>query len=562
MGSLQLVLAISLFTPLITGLAVLLFNNSKNMRDICGPIGGIITFASAIAIAMAIIDGQTISINLWQIVPGIGVSFNVTALGALFGIVASGLWILASIYSVGYMRGSKEKNQTRFNFYYAVAIHAAMAISYSGNLLMLFIFYEVLTFSTYPLVTHGQTKDAKDAGRLYMGILVATSLLLFLPALLWVWIISGTLDFTKGGIIPIDFSPSLLPILLAMFAFGIGKAALMPIHRWLPAAMVAPTPVSALLHAVAVVKAGVFSFLTIIVYIFGIDFLAESGAAVWLVWLAAFTILTSSIIAITKDDLKARLAYSTISQLSYILLGAALATQAAIEGAALHIVMHATAKITLFFCAGAIYVNAHIKKISELDGLGPKMPLVFIAFFVASLSIIGLPPLGGSWSKFMLMVGSVDAGIPLMLLVLGISSLLNIYYLLEPCTRAFFKPSLKEFHVDNHILTIFPPGNYCNLKLTFVFCSGLGKTSYNSNGDTMSNLNQSLKKMGNYASVSLVIIGICLIISEFFVHRHGEIKLEDFPVFPVIYGFSASVFIVVVGIGLRYLLMRKEDYYD
>ena len=140
MGSLQLVLAISLFTPLITGLAVLLFNNSKNMRDICGPIGGIITFASAIAIAMAIIDGQTISINLWQIVPGIGVSFNVTALGALFGIVASGLWILASIYSVGYMRGSKEKNQTRFNFYYAVAIHAAMAISYSGNLLMLFIF--------------------------------------------------------------------------------------------------------------------------------------------------------------------------------------------------------------------------------------------------------------------------------------------------------------------------------------------------------------------------------------------------------------------------------------
>ena len=469
MGSLQLVLAISLFTPLITGLAVLLFNNSKNMRDICGPIGGIITFASAIVIAMAIIDGQTISINLWQIVPGIGVSFNVTALGALFGIVASGLWILASIYSVGYMRGSKARNQTRFNFYYAVAIHAAMAISYSGNLLMLFIFYEVLTFSTYPLVTHGQTKDAKDAGRLYMGILVATSLLLFLPALLWVWIISGTLDFTKGGIIPIDFSPSLLPILLAMFAFGIGKAALMPIHRWLPAAMVAPTPVSALLHAVAVVKAGVFSFLTIVVYIFGIDFLAESGAAVWLVWLAAFTILTSSIIAITKDDLKARLAYSTISQLSYILLGAALATQAAIEGAALHIVMHATAKITLFFCAGAIYVNAHIKKISELDGLGPKMPLVFIAFFVASLSIIGIPPLGGSWSKFMLMVGSVDAGIPLMLLVLGISSLLNIYYLLEPCTRAFFKPSLKEIHVDNHILTIFPPVITATLSLLLFF---------------------------------------------------------------------------------------------
>ncbi len=469
MSNLQIILFISLATPLFSAIAVLFLHKQKNLRDICGPIGGMITFITAIIIAFAIIDGQVVSITLWEIAPGIEFSFRVTALGALFGLVASGLWILASIYSVGYMRGSKEKNQARFNFYYAVAIHAAMAIAYSGNLMMLFIFYEVLTFSTYPLVTHNQTKSAKDAGRLYMGILVSTSLLLFLPAMFWVWVASGTLDFTRGGIIPDDFPPSLIPILLAMFAFGIGKAALMPIHRWLPAAMVAPTPVSALLHAVAVVKAGVFSFLTIVIYIFGIDLLSSSGSAIWLVWLAAFTIITSSIIAITKDDLKARLAYSTISQLSYIVLGGALATSVAIEGAAIHIVMHATAKITLFFCAGAIYVNAHVKRISELDGLGTRLPYVFIAFFVASLSIIGIPPLGGSWSKFMLMVGSVDSGIPLILAVLAISSLLNVYYLLEPCARAFFKPAKKEFHVEIHILTIFPPLITATLCLSLFF---------------------------------------------------------------------------------------------
>ena len=469
MSDLQLLLAISLVMPLLSALAVLVFSNQENIRDICGPVGGLITFISAIFIASAIMDGKTVSITLWKIAPAIDFSFAVTPLGALFGLVASGLWILASIYTVGYMRGAKEKNQTRFAFYYAVAIHAAMAISYSGNLMMLFIFYEVLTFSTYPLVAHSQTKEARNAGRLYMGILVATSLLLFLPAIFWVWTVSGTLEFTKGGILPADFPPFLVSVMLAMFAFGIGKAALMPIHRWLPAAMVAPTPVSALLHAVAVVKAGVFSVLTITVYIFGIDFLNTTGSAVWLAWLAAFTILASSIIAITKDDLKARLAYSTISQLSYIVLGAALATAAATEGAALHIVMHATAKITLFFCAGAIYVNAHIKKISELDGLGPKLPLIFIAFFLASLSIIGIPPMGGSWSKFLLMAGSVDAGMPLMLAVLAISSLLNVYYLLEPCARAFFKPAIKKVHVENHILTIIPPVVTAMISLSLFF---------------------------------------------------------------------------------------------
>ncbi len=198
-------------------------------------------------------------------------------------------------------------------------------------------------------------------------------------------------------------------ILLALYAFGTGKAALMPFHRWLPAAMVAPTPVSALLHAVAVVKAGVFTILKVVVYVFGIDLLAATDASRWLTWVAAFTIIAASCVALGKDNLKARLAYSTISQLSYIVLGAALATTAGVMGGGMHIVMHAVGKITLFFCAGAIMVGAHKTEVSELDGLGRRMPFTFGAFLLGSLSVIGLPPMGGSWSKWFLMLGAAEA---------------------------------------------------------------------------------------------------------------------------------------------------------
>jgi multicomponent Na+:H+ antiporter subunit D len=371
------------------------------------------------------------------------------------------------------MRGNHEKHQARFAVCYALAIHATMAIAYSGNLMVLFIFYEILTFSTYPLVVHKETKEAMAAGRLYMGLLVGTSFILLLPAIIWVWTLTGTLDFTPGGLLNGRLSPDLAPWMLALFAFGIGKAALMPIHRWLPAAMIAPTPVSALLHAVAVVKAGVFTVLMVVVYIFGIDFLQVTGASVWLAWLAAFTILASSIVAISTDDLKARLAYSTISQLSYVVLGAALATSLAAEGSLMHIVMHATAKITLFFCAGAIYVGARLNKVSELDGLGPRMPLIFIAFFLGALSIIGIPPMGGSWSKFLLMAGAVDAGLPLMVAVLAISSLLNVYYLLEPVLRAFFRPVNTAIKVHPPVLTVAPPVMTAIISLVMFFAVDL-----------------------------------------------------------------------------------------
>ena len=455
--SLQIAMLIGLLAPLVVAVLTPFLAVRHVWRDAAGPVGGVITFIAAVEVALAVLDGETPRLFVAQIAEGLAIEFAVTPLGAIFGLVASGLWILAALYSVGYMRGNHEKHQTRFAAFYAVAVHAAMAVAWSGNLLVLFIFYEILTFSTYPLVTHKESAVARNAGRLYMSILVGTSVILLLPAVVWVWFNTGTLDFRPGGYLEGQIDTTMVPILLGLFAFGVGKAALMPIHRWLPAAMVAPTPVSALLHAVAVVKAGVFTILTIVVYVFGIDFLAKTGASQWLIWLTAFTILASSVVAISKDDIKARLAYSTISQLSYIVLGAALASQMAVQGAALHIVMHAAGKITLFFCAGAIYVQAHLTKVSDLDGQGREMPWVFAAFFVGALSIIGIPPLGGSWSKFMLMVGAADAGYIAILVVLGLSSLLNVYYLLEPLSRAFFRQKIKSLEVKRHPLVVIPP---------------------------------------------------------------------------------------------------------
>ena len=455
--SLQIAMLIGLLAPLMVAVLTPFLAVRHVWRDAAGPVGGVITFIAAVEVALAVLDGETPRLFVAQIAEGLAIEFAVTPLGAIFGLVASGLWILAALYSVGYMRGNHEKHQTRFAAFYAVAVHAAMAVAWSGNLLVLFIFYEILTFSTYPLVTHKESAVARNAGRLYMSILVGTSVILLLPAVVWVWFNTGTLDFRPGGYLEGQIDPTMVPILLGLFAFGVGKAALMPIHRWLPAAMVAPTPVSALLHAVAVVKAGVFTILTVVVYVFGIDFLAKTGASQWLIWLTAFTILASSVVAISKDDIKARLAYSTISQLSYIVLGAGLASQMAVQGAALHIVMHAAGKITLFFCAGAIYVQAHLTKVSDLDGQGREMPWVFAAFFVGALSIIGIPPLGGSWSKFMLMAGAADAGYIAILAVLGLSSLLNVYYLLEPLSRAFFREKIKSVEVKRHPLVVIPP---------------------------------------------------------------------------------------------------------
>ena len=336
------------------------------------------------------------------------------------------------------MRAHQEKNQTRFYMAFAVAISCAIGNSISGNDITLFIFYELLSLSTYPLVTHAGTDDAKKGGRVYLGILLTASIMFFLPAIIWTLHIAGTLDFTVGGILSDKASNTVLGVILLLYLFGIGKAALMPFHRWLPAAMIAPTPVSALLHAVAVVKAGVFSVLKISYFIFGLDSVGGLDMTQFLMYLAAATILIASIVAMRQDNLKRRLAYSTVSQLSYIVLGAMLATRLGFIGGGMHIATHAFGKITLFFCAGSILVATHKTEISQMRGLGRDMPFTMAAFLIGSLSIIGLPPFGGLWSKWYLALGALDADEILMLGVLMVSSILNVAYLLPIAIRGFF----------------------------------------------------------------------------------------------------------------------------
>ncbi len=410
-------------------------------RDAAHVATAAITFSLALFLLRAMLMGETPQLFLFEVMPGLPLAFALEPIGMVFALLASSLWVVIAIYTAGYMRAAGETHQTRFAFFFALAIAAALGIAFSSNLFTLFIFYELLTLSTYPLVAHKGTPEARRGARTYLAILLSTSIGFFLIAIIWTWTATGTLSFEPGGILDGHVNPALAPILLALFAFGIGKAALMPFHRWLPSAMVAPTPVSALLHAVAVVKGGVFTLLKVGIYIFGTGYLSTTHASVWLCWLAAFTLIASAVIAITKDDLKARLAYSTISQLAYVTLGVALANQMGVIGGTMQMVMHAMAKITLFMCAGAIYIAANKTRVSEMTGLGRQMPFTFAAFLIASLSIIGLPPLGGAWSKWFLLLAAADAHQISMMVVLAIGSLLSIAYLLPISGRALFMPS-------------------------------------------------------------------------------------------------------------------------
>lgn len=437
-------LALTLVLPAAAVLLIGLTDRRPNIRE-----GVSLLFAAGLfaTVLWLLSDYQTngpAQLQWTELMPGVAIKFTTEPLGLVFAALASGLWIITTAYSIGYMRANAEMHQTRFYICVAIAIASTMGIAFSGNMITLFLFYEMLTLSTYPLVVHREDDEAKRAGRVYLGILLSTSLAFLFSAMLWTWFAAGTLDFTKGGILSGKIESPYVALLFGLYVFGIGKAALMPFHRWLPAAMVAPTPVSALLHAVAVVKAGVFTVLKVTVYIFGIDFLAGTEASRWLMWVAAFTVLSASVIALLKDNLKARLAYSTISQLAYITLGASLATSLGILGGALHIVTHGLGKITLFMCAGAIYTAAHKTEISQMRGLGRRMPFTFLAFMLAAISITGLPPTGGAWSKWYLMMGMADTGQLIMIGVLMASTLLNVAYLAPVVARGFFLPLMDQ----------------------------------------------------------------------------------------------------------------------
>ena len=437
----------ALLLPLIGMAGIMLADRSPDLREGITLFTAVSTFALVALVFADVASGGRPEAVLFEMLPGLDVRFAVEPLGALFALIASGLWIVNSAYSIGYMRGNAESGQTRFYMCFAGAITAALGIAFAGNLLTFFVFYEALTLSTFPLVTHKRDAKARAGGRIYLGILIGTSIGLLLPAVIWTYVLTGTTEFQLGGILAgaADFRDPVPLILLGLFAFGIGKAALMPFHPWLPNAMVAPTPVSAFLHAVAVVKAGVFGVLKVALYVFGADTIRELSIGEPFVWIACASILIASAIAMTQDNLKARLAYSTVSQLSYVTLGAMLATRLGVLGGATQIAAHAVGKMTLFMCAGAIYTAAHHSLISEMRGTGRAMPWTWTAYVIGACSIIGLPPMAGSWPKFFLMIGGLQAGQALVLAVLILSSLMNIVYLLAPAVRAFSDPAPAGF---------------------------------------------------------------------------------------------------------------------
>ena len=420
---------------LITGIAS---EENNLLRNSLAVMISLISGLAMVVILCEYVNTGSWEILLHQITPGLEIKLRVDPLAALFGGTAAILWFFSVLYSTGYM--AHEHNRRRYFIFYLLSLGMTMGIALSANLLTLYLFYEFLTIFTYPLVIHEGNTEAKQAGFRYI-IYSFFGAGLVLIGLIITFSNVGTLEFTRGGIVDLSTGSLLLwQITFVCFILGFGvKAAIMPLHAWLPAAMAAPTPVSALLHAVAVVKSGVFGILRSMYSIFGIAALIGLQMGYFVAVLVSVTILVASIIAMQQDVLKRRLAFSTISQLGYIILGAGLLNSTALTGGLLHIINHALLKITLFFCAGAIITVTGKKKISELNGLGKQMPLTMIAFTIAAIGMIGIPPVNGFISKWYLIQGSLESGAPIFVAVLIGSALLNAAYFLPIVIAAFFK---------------------------------------------------------------------------------------------------------------------------
>lgn len=437
----ELLITLALVLPLFAAVVTYAVGRMPDVRETLTIVACIGLCIITISMFLRVGAGDPPELMVVRPMAGLEIAFRLEPLGALFAVMASVLWAVNSLFSIGYMRGAREANQTRFYMCFALAMFAVMGIAMAANLFTLFIFYEVLTLATYPLVTHKGNEAARRAGRIYLGTLVGASVVLFLPGIIGVASVAGSTTFTPGGLLPGKASAVIENVLLLLLVLGAAKAALIPLHGWLPAAMVAPAPVSALLHAVAVVKAGVFTILKVSAYIFGPELITALPAATWILWIAAATIVIASLVALAKDDLKARLAWSTVGQLAYITSAAMLPFATGLVAGGLHMIVHAVAKITLFMCAGAIYVATGAAKVSEMGGAGRQMPIVFTFFLVASVSVIGLPPMGGMWSKFLLVDASFGSGEWLTAAAMILSSLLTIAYLLPVAFSALFAPA-------------------------------------------------------------------------------------------------------------------------
>jgi len=431
---------LAILGPTVASLLIVLTGNRPNLRESWTLLGGLFLFATVISISPFVLKEGPIGLSLFKLLPGVDFAFKADAFGLIFATTSSSLWILVSLYSIGYMRSLKEHAQTRYYFSFAVALVGAIGIAFSANLVTMFVFYEILTISTYPLVAHEESPEAISAGHKYLAYLL-TSGLFFLVGILVTYLAVGTTEFQPQGILKTALgSTSKLTLQIVFFCFLIGfaKAAWMPLHAWLPSAMVAPTPVSALLHAVAVVKAGVFGIIRIVCYIYGIDVMQSLGLGLALACVAAFTILVANLYAIGQNNLKRMLAYSTINQLSFIILGVALLSPMAVTGAMIHIPFHGFMKITLFLCAGAITAIAGKRDISDMKGIGRILPVTMLAFIIGAFGMAGAPPLAGFISKWHISLGAIQSGQMVFLLVILIGSLLDVIYFFPVIRTAFF----------------------------------------------------------------------------------------------------------------------------
>jgi multicomponent Na+:H+ antiporter subunit D len=428
-------------TPL-AAVLILASDRRPNLRETWTILASILQAILVLSMIPAVLAGEVFEITLLPLASGFDLVLRTDALGMVFASVAAILWVVTSVYSIGYMRALEEEHQTGYYASFAVCIFAAMGLAFAANPLTFLVFYEVLTIATYPLVVHKRTPEAVKAGRQYLAYTLSAGLALLL-AVGWIQTFLPAPSFEPGGFLTTAVAGrGTLTALFVLFMLGVGvKAGIMPLHAWLPTAMIAPTPVSALLHAVAVVKAGVFGVIRVTMYVFGPDTLRELGLNLPLAVVAAITIIVASVIALSQDNLKRRLAYSTIGQLSYVVLGVALLSQAGVTASVLHIANHAFMKITLFFVAGAVYAHLHVTNVSEMRGIGRAMPWTMGAFAIGAVGIAGIPPLPGFVSKWWLGLGALQAGDGAFLLVLVGSALLNVLYFFPIVWQAFFAKS-------------------------------------------------------------------------------------------------------------------------
>lgn len=430
---------IALAIPAVAAVLIAGTNRHPNVRDSISVAFAVLQFALIASMLGSVRAGNTLTYTLLSFIPEASIALRVDALGMLFAGVASFLWIPTVVYAIGYMRALQEHDQTRFYVFLSLSLVATLGVAFAANLVTLYLFYEILTLTTFPLVTHAHTPEASRGGHRYLYYQLGTGIAFLLPAIILTYTVSGTFEFTSGGVFPPSSERGTLLVIFLLFLFGIAKAAIMPFHAWLPAAMVAPTPVSALLHAVAVVNAGVFALLRVMLDIFGEGWMQALDLGVITLVVTSFTILMASAYALRLDNLKLLLAYSTIGQLSYMVLGAALLTPSGMMGGVMHLVNHSVSKITLFFCAGVIYIVTRKSVISDMTGVGKIMPLTLGAFTIGALSIVGLPPTAGFVTKWHLVVGALEADRIVVVFVIVLSTLMTAAYYLPIVGRAFFR---------------------------------------------------------------------------------------------------------------------------